>query len=110
VNLAPEKMEKKKEEKLKFDGDVGPCSDCGSHVNVNSEAPNCSPKVLCPQCQGDYLHKDKVNDALDEIYHDIDGAEDKVIQIKKELGIEHKLFGMDIKIDPDLKENEFHLS
>lgn len=44
---------------MKFtDNGVGPCSDCGADVNINSEVPDCMPKVLCPQCQGDYIKKE----------------------------------------------------
>ncbi len=56
---------------MKFDdGGVGPCSDCGNDVNVNSEVDDCKPKVLCPACQDDYLAKKKIKEIIDEDYRE----------------------------------------
>ncbi len=74
--------------KLKFKNGVGPCSDCHSDVNINSEVPTNSPKVLCPQCQSNYLVKQKVDGAIDKVLSK--KYPQGIIlnnQLKKELGI-----------------------
>ena len=109
------------EPKLKFtDNGVGPCSDCKSDVNINSEGPATGTKILCPQCQGNYLHKDKVKEFIrltQELVRSLATKEQiesnpltKGIRNKiEELKLKDTLHGMEIKVDPNLKGNEFYL-
>lgn len=85
---------------MKFDdGGVGPCSDCGNDVNVNLKTDACKAKVLCPACQGDYLAKKKIREALKNNTATTPLGEVTILGDKKELIlVDKKSFEKELKL------------